>query len=301
MINLEWLRTFRAVYRTKSLSKAAEILKISQPAVSQHLSNLEAHVNQKLFDRKSKGVVETDKGRLLNTLVAGSIESLEGVENMFGKKESKLNDIVTLGISEHLYKSILCQKHSMIGDYVHIRFGKRQELVRAVEDGMISYAVIPQTINTFDTLSYALTKQNLVLVGTPDIDFEALEKLFQEDMGKAELWLNQQTWFAHDAASSYIKVFWLHLFNKKRPAIIPAYVIPNEFEVLFQLSQGSGLTVAIDTVASGFCQRKTLKAFKHQKIYFRDLTLIANKNKTRENITRNILKVVKGRLNKECN
>ncbi len=297
MINLEWLRTFRAVYRTKSLSKAAEMLKISQPAVSQHLSNLEFHMNQKLFVRKSKGVLETDKGRLLNTMVAGSIESLEGVENMFGKKSSQLNDIVTLGISEHLYKTILCQKHSEIGNYVHIKFGKRQELIRAVEDGMLSYAIIPQAINTFDTISYPLTKQKLVLAGTPDIDFKKLQVLYDEDKEGAEKWLNSHKWFAHDAASSYIKVFWLHMFNKKRPAIIPEFVIPNEYEVLVQLCHGSGLTIAIDTIVAKFLMQGKLQLFSHEEIYFRELTLIANKNKTNAIVTKRLLNVVNDRLN----
>jgi len=80
MINLEWLRTFRAVYKTKSLSRAADLLMISQPTVSQQLSSLESRIGQKLFTRKSKGVTETDVGRMLNTMVSGTIENLEEVE-----------------------------------------------------------------------------------------------------------------------------------------------------------------------------------------------------------------------------
>ena len=90
MINFEWLRTFRTVYKTKSLSKAAELLRISQPTVSQQISTLEAHIGQKLFFRKSKGVIETDEGRILNTLVSGSIEVLEGIENLITKQDSKI-------------------------------------------------------------------------------------------------------------------------------------------------------------------------------------------------------------------
>jgi DNA-binding transcriptional LysR family regulator len=51
MVNLEWYRTFKSVYKTET-SLAAVF--ISQPAVSQQMSMLEAHVGYKLFNRKSK-------------------------------------------------------------------------------------------------------------------------------------------------------------------------------------------------------------------------------------------------------
>jgi hypothetical protein len=51
MVNLEWYRTFKSVYKTE-LFIAADF--ISQPAVSQQMSMLEAHVGYKLFNRKSK-------------------------------------------------------------------------------------------------------------------------------------------------------------------------------------------------------------------------------------------------------
>ena len=93
MINLEWLRTFRVVYKTKSLSKASELLYISQPTVSQHIRSLEGYLNKKLFVRKSKGVLETDEGKILNTMVSGTIESLEEIENKIGQIYLKENRI----------------------------------------------------------------------------------------------------------------------------------------------------------------------------------------------------------------
>ncbi|HCU46755.1 MAG TPA: LysR family transcriptional regulator, partial [Sphingobacterium sp.] len=47
MVNLEWCRTFKAIYKTGTLTGAAEILFISQPGVSLHLSSLETYVGNK--------------------------------------------------------------------------------------------------------------------------------------------------------------------------------------------------------------------------------------------------------------
>lgn len=294
MINLEWLRTFRAVYRTKSLSRASEMLKISQPTVSHQLSTLEAHMGQKLFTRKSKGVIETDEGRILNTLISGAIESLEEVESQISQKQSQLKTIITIGISPHLYKTMLCHQILDLGEFVHVKFGTKQTLIKDVEEGRLLYAVVPEEIDTFDLICDVLYAHRLILVATPDIKLEELNKTYKDDIHKAERLLTNQIWYAHDAASSYIKLYWLNIFNKKRPAIVPNYVIPNEYETLFQLSKGSGLSIAIENNAAPFIKKGLLKTWEIAPIHFRKLSLISNKKKAPKEITDKIVNMLRG-------
>ncbi|MFY0651255.1 MAG: LysR family transcriptional regulator [Cyclobacteriaceae bacterium] len=294
MINLEWLRTFRAVYKTKSLSKASEMLKISQPTVSQHLVALEARMGKKLFVRKSKGVSETDEGRMLNTLVAGSMESLENAESMLTQKDSQIKNIVTIGISEHLYKTLLCNRIVKLGSHVHVKFGKKADLIKDVEQGNLLYAIIPDKINTFDTLCFPITKQKVVLAGTPDINFSELKLLYAKNKKAAQRWLSKQTWYAHDINSSFIKIYWLTVFDKTRPAIIPNYIIPNEYEVLFQQSNGSGVSVAFDSSVKSFVKDGKLQVCELKSVEYRELSLIANKQKSNPELTAEFVKHLKG-------
>lgn len=67
--NLEWLRTFKAIYETGTLSAAAQELFISQPGVSLHLNSLEAFTGHKLFDRSARRMVPTEKGKILYNYV----------------------------------------------------------------------------------------------------------------------------------------------------------------------------------------------------------------------------------------
>ena len=55
MSHLIHLRTFLEVYRSKSFSKAAESLAITQPAASLHIQSLESFIGNKLFIRQSRG------------------------------------------------------------------------------------------------------------------------------------------------------------------------------------------------------------------------------------------------------
>ncbi len=289
MINLEWLRTFRAVYITKSLSQAAETLSISQPTVSQQIATLEAHLGHKLFIRKSKGVLETDEGKMLNTMISGSIETLEEVEYQLQHKKSQLKSIITIGISQHLYKTTLCQNIQQLGAHVHIKFGNKQTLKRDVEEGKLLYALVPDEINSFDIIGHPLPRQELILVGTPDLDLQGIRTLWESDAAQAEKKLMRQKWYAHDPASGYIKMYWISTFNRKRPSIVPNYIIPNEYEVLFQLSQGSGLSIALAQNAAPFIADGRLVNWDLDPVDFRPFSLITNKKRADKEITERIL------------
>ena len=57
------LKVFTAVAELRSFTKAASALSVSQPAVSQHVSELEKHVGVKLFERLHGETVLTGAGR----------------------------------------------------------------------------------------------------------------------------------------------------------------------------------------------------------------------------------------------
>ena len=57
--------TFLTVCRTGGFTRAATELHITQPAVSQHIRQLEAHYGCPLFAKTGRGVEPTAAGRLL--------------------------------------------------------------------------------------------------------------------------------------------------------------------------------------------------------------------------------------------
>ena len=65
-LNLHLLRMFSTVVRSGSFSKAAEILNISQPAISKGVRDFELQVGCRLLNRSPKGVVPTPEGLALS-------------------------------------------------------------------------------------------------------------------------------------------------------------------------------------------------------------------------------------------
>ena len=64
-LNLHLLRLFATVARTGSFSRAAEILHLSQPAISKGVRDFEEQVGCRLLDREPKGVRPTREGQAL--------------------------------------------------------------------------------------------------------------------------------------------------------------------------------------------------------------------------------------------
>lgn len=65
MINLHHLRLFAAVVDNQGFTKAASALRLSQPAISKSLNELERQLHVKLLDRSGRSVRMTDAGRTL--------------------------------------------------------------------------------------------------------------------------------------------------------------------------------------------------------------------------------------------
>ncbi len=76
-IDLNLLRLFDAVYRTRNVSRAAELLDLTQPAVSQGLTRLRLLVNDPLFVRAAGGVAPSPRADRLADAVHSALGTIE--------------------------------------------------------------------------------------------------------------------------------------------------------------------------------------------------------------------------------
>ena len=80
-IDLNLLRLFDAVYRTRNVSRAAELLDLTQPAVSQGLTRLRLLVNDPLFVRAAGGVAPSPRADRLADAVHSALGTIEQAFN----------------------------------------------------------------------------------------------------------------------------------------------------------------------------------------------------------------------------
>lgn len=84
-INFEYYKIFYMIAKNKNITKAANELHISQPAISRMLKTMEEQINTKLFIRKTKGVILTHEGNELYRLISNNIDNIIKAENDFSK------------------------------------------------------------------------------------------------------------------------------------------------------------------------------------------------------------------------
>jgi DNA-binding transcriptional LysR family regulator len=247
------------VYKNGNFSLAAKELFISQPAVSQQIVMLEAHVGYKLFNRKSKGVEPTEYAKLLNNLIIEALDRLENVENGFRAKAFNANRLISVGISKHLMSSLGSILLSMY-DFIDFSFYNNDQLFELVDSKKLDFAIVTKKYDTFDTIQKKLGEIKQVIVGSNTInDSELKLSIKNKDFIAIENWLNNQKWFSHDSGIPHIKLFWLHVFNKKRPSMVPNYIIPSEYEMLELVSKNTGVAVVWNCNAKNFIAEKRVQ------------------------------------------
>lgn len=155
--NLSLYHIFYAVARHKNISKAAEELYISQPAISKSIRKLEDALNTRLFKRTSRGVSLTEDGLLLLEHVTEAFQSLQIAEQTLERKHALGISHLRIGASTTLCKYVLLPYlQHFIGLYPHVKITiSCQSTYRTLEllqEQKIDIGLIgkPRTLKNFD-------------------------------------------------------------------------------------------------------------------------------------------------------
>ncbi len=119
MVNLDLYRVFYTVAKCGSLTRAAEELYISQPAVSQSIKQLENQLGVSLFNRTHRGMeLSAQGGKLIFKEVESALKLLYAAENRIGETKTLATGTIRIGASDTIFEYFLSDK---IVDY-HERF-----------------------------------------------------------------------------------------------------------------------------------------------------------------------------------
>lgn len=111
MVNLELYRVFYTVAKCGSLTKAADELYISQPAVSQAIKQLEHQLGTPLFNRLHKGMeLSAQGGEIVFPDVERALQLLEGVEDRLHELKTTATGTLRVGASETIFQYCLAEK-----------------------------------------------------------------------------------------------------------------------------------------------------------------------------------------------
>lgn len=172
-IDLRLLAVFDAIYRTRSVTSAANALELGQPAVSVALAKLRAHFGNPLFVRTSRGMEPTPFAESLARPVRGVLDALDlvlGHENEFDPASSDrtfclcMTDISQLVLLPRLWEKLRAEAPG-----IHIKIVPlSDDAARKLETGEVDLALgfMPQLETGF--YQQLLFKQNFVCMVATD-------------------------------------------------------------------------------------------------------------------------------------
>lgn len=111
MVNLELYRVFYTVAKCGSLTKAAQELFISQPAVSQSIKQLETQLGIALFNRTHRGMeLSAAGGKLIYKQVEEALRLLDGAENTLTELKTTATGTIRIGATDSIFYHVLADK-----------------------------------------------------------------------------------------------------------------------------------------------------------------------------------------------
>ncbi|HHG73588.1 MAG TPA: LysR family transcriptional regulator [Persephonella sp.] len=133
------LKIFKTVADTRSFSKAAELLFLSQPTVTLQIKKIENYLGITLFKREKKGVVLTEEGKLLYQYASKILDDYslleEGLSNLRENLQRNLRIGASTTIGDFLLPDILPDFIKNKGDIkVNLFVGNSKE----IEEGILS-------------------------------------------------------------------------------------------------------------------------------------------------------------------
>lgn len=190
-INFELYKVFYEVANCKSISKGAEKLLISQPAVSQSIQTLEEQLGGKLFIRTPKGVILTNEGEELYQYIKEGMEYFINGTHKFMSLKTLESGILSIGstttISEHFLIPYLKEFHECYPNIdIHITNDLTENLIKSLRNGSLDLIItaIPN-YRSKDIDFYVITELNDIFVGSKkykDKEFNTIEELLKEDI-----------------------------------------------------------------------------------------------------------------------
>lgn len=168
-MELRTLMYFVTVAEELNITKAAEILCMSQPPLSFQIKKLEEELNTKLFIRGSRRLKLTESGQLLYRRAKEIINLSEKAETEIKNLNTGITGTISIGLVEGMAPDIASE---WIANFMKanpmVRFrildGSSDELIEKMRSGIISLAVIAAPYDQLLLNSFKVGREEVVAI-----------------------------------------------------------------------------------------------------------------------------------------
>ncbi|TYP48402.1 selenium metabolism-associated LysR family transcriptional regulator [Thermosediminibacter litoriperuensis] len=168
-MNINLLKSFIAIAETQSLSRAAERLFVTQPALSQQIKQLETHFSVQLIERTNRGIVLTEAGRILFDYANRIVSTYEDLEKNMDDFRASISGNLTVGASSIVggYAvpcSIFIFKEKYPETNIKLKVGNRRQILEELRNGAVDVAIIEGEKPDGNLISSEIASDEMVVI-----------------------------------------------------------------------------------------------------------------------------------------
>ena len=199
-MEIRTLRYFLAVAREENMTRAAELLHVTQPTLSKTLKALEEELGKKLFTRHSFSISLTEEGVLLRDRAEDLISMADRIERDFLSLDDITGGDIYFGLAEsyqirHLAREIRAFKTVYPNLRYHITSGDTEQVTEKLDRGLLDFAVICELPNE-RKYDYVLFPEadHFGAVMPADSPLARKERITAADLAGLPLFCSEQSW-----------------------------------------------------------------------------------------------------------
>lgn len=151
-MELRLLQYFLAVAREESITKAADVLHVTQPTLSRQMMELEAELGTTLFHRTNRKTVLTEDGLRLRLRAEEIVDMVNKTESEFLSRSGPVSGDIYIGAGEtdamRLIAKTAQQMHGMYPDiHYHLHSGNALDVMEKLDKGLLDFGLLIEPVD----------------------------------------------------------------------------------------------------------------------------------------------------------
>jgi DNA-binding transcriptional LysR family regulator len=276
-MNLRQLKIFVVVCKTKSMSTTAKELYMTQPAISQTISNLEDSLNVKLFDRIKRRLELTYAGKILlrySKRILNLVDETENtIEDIVNMNQGELRIGASMTIGTYLLPQIIedfQQKHQ--GIKLPFTIDNTSVIEEMILDNDIDLALVEGPIHSKDISIEHFFDDQLYLMCSTKHRWSNLEKLAPEKIKEEDFIMREKGSGTREIIENSMAKFDL--------SCRVTHVLNNIEAIKKAIAANLGVSILPKICAKDELKQRKITKVKLQKIKFkRKFSIIYHKDK----------------------
>ena len=199
-MEIRTLRYFLAVAREENMSRAAEMLHVTQPTLSKAMKALEDELGKKLFTRHSFSIALTEEGVLLRNRAEDLVSMADKIEQEFFSLDDITGGDIYFGLAEsyqirYLAREIREFKKIYPDLRFHITSGDTEQVTEKLDKGLLDFAVICETPDERRYRSILFPEADYFGAVVPaGSDLAKKDAITARDLAGLPLFTSEQSW-----------------------------------------------------------------------------------------------------------